>query len=49
MAGATTNQKFQYVKVKQLKELNIYLKYFEAVYSDKETQWLAHTLLDYCD
>ena len=49
MTGATTNQKFQYVKVKQLKEINVYLNYFDAIYSDDETKWLANTLLDYCD
>ena len=48
MTGATTNQKFQYVKVKQLKEINVYLNYFDAIYSDDETKWLANTLLDYC-
>ena len=49
MTGATTTHKFQYVKVKELKELNVYLKYFDAIYSDNETKWLANTLLDYCD
>ena len=49
MTGASTNQKFQYVKVKDLKELNVYLKYFDAIYSDNETKWLASALLDYCD
>ncbi|MDC0615368.1 NERD domain-containing protein [Schleiferiaceae bacterium] len=49
MTGASTNQKFQYVKVKHLEELNVYLKYFDAVYSDNETKWLASALLDYCD
>lgn len=49
MTGATTNQKFKYVKVKHLSELNVYLKYFDAIYSDDETKWLANTLLDYCD
>ena len=49
MVGATTNQKFQFVKIKELKELNRYLKYFEPIYTDQETKWLAQTLLDYCD
>jgi len=49
MTGASTNQKFQYVKVKHLEELNVYLKYFDAIYSDNETKWLASALLDYCD
>ena len=49
MVGATTNQKFQFVKIKELKALNRYLKYFEPIYTDQETKWLAQTLLDYCD
>jgi len=49
MVGATTNQKFQFVKIKELKALNRYLKYFEPIYTDQETKWLAKTLLDYCD
>jgi len=49
MVGATTNQKFQFVKIKELKELNRYLKYFEPIYTDQETKWLAKTLLEYCD
>jgi len=49
MVGANTNQKFQFVKIKELKELNRYLKYFEPIYTDQETKWLAKTLLEYCD
>ena len=49
MVGATTNQKFQFVKIKELKALNRYLKYFEPIYTDQETKWLAKTLLEYCD
>ena len=49
MVGATTNQKFQFVKIKELKALNRYLKYFEPIYTDQETKWLAQTLLEYCD
>ena len=49
MVGATTNQKFQFVKIKELKALNRYLKYFEPIYTDQETKWLAQNLLEYCD
>jgi len=49
MVGATTNQKFQFVKVKELRDLNRYLKYFDPIFTDAETKWLANTLLDYCD
>ena len=49
MAGATTNQKFKFITIKQLDQINIYLTYFDAIFNDREVEWLAKTLLDYCD
>lgn len=49
MAGATTNQKFKFITIKQLDQINRYLTYFDAIFNDREVEWLANTLLDYCD
>ena len=49
MTGAMTNQKFKFITVKQLNQINKYLTYFDAIFNDREVEWLANTLLDYCD
>ena len=49
MTGAMTNQKFKFITVKQLEQINRYLTCFDAIYYDHEVEWLANTLLDYCD
>lgn len=49
MTGAMTNQKFKFITVKQLEHINRYLTCFDAIYNDHEVEWLANTLLDYCD
>ena len=49
MVGATTNQKFKFITIKQLDKINRYLTYFDEIFNDREVEWLAKTLLDYCD
>ena len=49
MTGVSTEEKFKFIAVKQLNQLNKYLKYFDAIFSDDEVKWLAKTLVNYCD
>lgn len=49
MTGVSTDEKFKFIAVKQLNQLNKYLKYFDAIFSDDEVEWLAKTLVNYCD
>jgi hypothetical protein len=45
MTQATTQEKFKFVSIRSLNDLNSYLTYFDPIYSEEEVAMLSQIIL----